>query len=86
MNRNRIFSSLLAALYILFGYKSGGAEAAFKTVIMAVLPLACIWFPDRLGGYIGPNWRGNITATSPAVIVCVLGWLMLLLPFIIWIV
>lgn len=85
MNWNRLVSSLLAVSYIIAGYVSKGAETAFEAGLLVILPLGCIWFGEAMGGYIGPNWRGNITAASPGLIVCVLGWLLLLLPLIVWI-
>lgn len=85
MNWNRILSSLVTVLYIIAGDESNGGETAFKAGTFVILPLACIWFADAMGGYVGPNWRGNITATSPSAIICILGWLILLLPFITWI-
>jgi hypothetical protein len=39
-----------------------------------------------MGGYTGPTWRGVITAATPAVFVCIAGWLLLLLPAIIGII
>jgi len=39
-----------------------------------------------MGGYVGPVWRGVITSPTPAVFVCIAGWLLLLLPLIIGVV
>jgi hypothetical protein len=85
MNWNRILSGLLSVVYIVTAFAEVGAEGACKTIICIILPLACIWFADVMGSYIGPNLGGNITAASPAVLVCILGWVLLLLPFVMWI-
>jgi hypothetical protein len=85
MSWNRILSALLALLYIIIAYQGGGGESAFKVGLCLVLPLACIWFGDAMGGYTGPVGLYGISATSPGVIVCILGWLLLLLPIICWI-
>jgi len=74
MSRNRILSGLLAATYVVVALCGGGAEAGFKAALFLVLPLACIWFSEAMGGYTGPTWRAAITAPTPAVFVCIAGW------------
>jgi len=83
MSRNRILSGLLAATYFVVALCGGGAEAGFKVALFLVLPLACIWFSEAMGGYTGPAWHATITAPTPAVFVCLGGWLLLLLPAIV---
>jgi hypothetical protein len=83
MNSNRIFSLLLVIFYMIFAYNRSGAERAFTIAIRVIFPLAAIWFGEALGGYIGPTGSGYITAPTPGIIVCILGWLLLLLPLII---
>ena len=86
MSWNRILSGLVAASYVVVALSGGGAEAGFKAALFLVLPLACIWFSEAMGGYTGPNWRAAITAPTPGVFVCIAGWLLLLLPAIVGIV
>lgn len=86
MSWNRILSGLLAATYIVVALCGGGAEVAFKAALFVILPLACIWFSEAMGGYTGPSWRAAITAPTPGVFVCIAGWLLLLLPAIVGIV
>jgi hypothetical protein len=43
-------------------------------------PLACIWFADEMGSYIGPTSSGAITSSAPGRLVCIAGWLLLLMP------
>src|SRR5438105_9381551 len=85
LGKNRVLSGLLAVSYIIVAVFFGGAEVAFKTGMFVTLPLACIWFSEAMGGFVGPNWRGAITSPTPAVFVCMGGWLLLLLPLVIWI-
>ena len=80
MNWNRILSGLVAVIYVVGATIGGGVEAAWKVGIFVILPLACIWFGDKMGGYIGPTSSGAITNTTPGVLVCIAGWLLLLMP------
>jgi hypothetical protein len=86
LNKNRILSASLAVIYIVGAFVTGGGEASFKVLLFVILPLACIWFSEAMGGYTGPTTSGAITSPSPGVIVCILGWLLLLLPIIMGIV
>ena len=83
MNRNRILSGLLAVAYVVAAYFASSAESAFKMALCTVLPLACIWFADAMGGFVGPTTMIAITGRSPGIVVCILGWVLLLLPLII---
>ena len=80
MNWNRTLSGLLAGIYVVAAYTGSGAETACQVGIFVILPLACIWFADAMGDYIGPTTRGAITSTTPGWLVCVGGWVLLLMP------
>ena len=80
MNPNRAASALVAIAYVVAGILHDGAELAFKMVLFTIFPLACIWFGEAMGGYVGPTMLIGITKRSPGQFVCVLGWLLLLLP------
>jgi hypothetical protein len=54
MNWNRLLSGLLAAGYIVAAFAWGGAKPGFIATLFVILPLACIWFSDAMGGYVGP--------------------------------
>ena len=49
-----------------------------------LLPLACIWFSDELGEYVGALPGPDITRKSPAWMVKIGGWVLLLLPVILF--
>ena len=83
MRWNRILSALLAAIYVVGGFSLGGSGTGMKAVAFVVLPLACIWFSEPMGGYTGPTFPGSITSPTPALIVCIGGWLLLLVPVIV---
>ena len=80
MNWNRILSVLLAVIYVIGAGMCVGGESAYKVGMFALFPLACIWFSDAMGGFVGQTGRGYITTTSPGLMVCIMGWILLLLP------
>jgi hypothetical protein len=80
LNKSRIFSSVLAGIYIVGGFATAGGEGGFKVLAMVILPLACIWFGDAMGGFTGPAGSIGITSPSPGLFVCIAGWILLLLP------
>ena len=82
LNWNRALSGWQAAFYVIGAFLDVGAEAGFKVIAVVTLPLACIWFSDAMGGYTGPTTGLWITAPSPGVFVCILGWMLLLLPLV----
>jgi len=51
-------------------------------LLFCLFPLACIWFGEAMGGYVGPAGMMGITEPTPGIIICILGWLLLLLPVI----
>ncbi len=82
MNWNRALSGIVFLAYYVLAYAKAGNEAALMVMIFCLLPLACIWFGEAMGGYTGPAGATGITAPSPGIMVCILGWLVLLLPVI----
>lgn len=78
---NRILSALVGAIYLIMVIR--GVEAAGIVALFLIMPLACIWFADAMGGYTGPTTSMAITEISPATIVRILGWLVLLLPVVV---
>lgn len=61
---------------------AAGWEGFVKVAIFLILPLACIWFSEAMGNYIGPTTSVAITERTPGCLVCFGGWLVLLLPVI----
>jgi hypothetical protein len=83
LNKNRIFSSLLALVYIVIGFLARGGEGGFIVFGFVILPLACIWFSDAMGGFTGIAGDIGITSSSAGLFVCIAGWILLLLPVLI---
>lgn len=82
--KSRLLSGIIALAYMIGAYFTADAETMWKLGLFLVLPLACIWFSDAMGGYTGVGMgRGAITSTTPGCFVAFGGWLLLLLPIII---
>jgi hypothetical protein len=77
---NRILSLIVAAFYIIIGFAKGGGGGAIVVMGFVILPLACIWFGNAMGGYTGQAGSIGITAPSPGIFVCIAGWILLLYP------
>jgi hypothetical protein len=82
MNWNRILSGVLAATYLVLAFLVAGGEGSLRIAMFLVLPLACVWFSDELGDYIGQTGSGYITERSPGILVRIMGWLLLFMPII----
>ena len=85
----RTLSLIIAAVYIVitavFAYSKGKLVADLLIVCGALLlPMACIWFGDELGEYIGALPGPGITRKSPGWMVKTGGWVLLLLPTIVF--
>jgi len=88
----RIASLLVAITYLLLAPVLYPADSwshlvvdFFMRTLACVFPLACIWFAEDLGEYFRDgNLFPEITTSSRAVFVRIGGWLLLLLPFLIY--
>jgi hypothetical protein len=83
-----IFSNAMALVvavtYLIVSYFGGGIADLISTGMFLLLPLGCIFHSEALGEYTGFLGRGNITKKSPGFIVRFMGWVMLLMPVIVW--
>jgi hypothetical protein len=92
MSISKILSLLVAGVYLLVpltAYLGGDQEALegfFKTVLFLLLPLACIWFGDEMGDWMGTIRLHAVTSLSPGSLVKFMGWVILFLPVIMLIV
>ena len=80
--RSKIFSSSVALFGILFVYFStGNPESIFNLLILLVLPLACIWYPDELGTVTGISLgigRPQVSEPTPGIAISIGGWILML--------
>jgi len=85
--KSRVISGVVAALYLLGAYLGGGGKSLLQMIGFLVLPMACIWYSDEMGGYTGNTGLlmggDEITSTSPGCLVALGGWLLLLVPVIV---
>jgi len=78
----RVLSLEIAIAQVVVAAYLDGTPAAIWTTGFFLIPLACIWFSREMGDYrgIGLCWHHPITQPTPASVVCVLGWVLLILP------
>jgi len=79
---------LAYAAFALFGGSHRSATAAVGAVLLTLvymlMPLACIWFGEEMGDYIGSLPGPAINRRTPGWMVKIGGWFLLLLPVIIF--
>ena len=83
MNWNRILSGVVAVTYLAGAYFGADSGTVFKLAAFLAMPLACIWYGDELGTYVGVIRGQAVTSETPGCLVRFGGWLLLLLPLII---
>jgi hypothetical protein len=83
--RSRIISGIIAAAYLVAAYLMANGDGAFTVAVFLILPLACIWFSDALGEFTGLGFP-SLTGTTPGWVVAFGGWLLLVLPVVIWLI
>ena len=86
--KSRILSGIVALLYLAGAIVVGDLEIIWKMAMFLILPLACIWLSDAMGGYSGLNFatRPAITRRTPGVFIAFGGWLVLLYPLVLGII
>jgi hypothetical protein len=79
---HRVLSAVVGCACVLLAYLSGGGLYPGRTFWVILVSLACIWFPDEIGS----NERLGFSAAgpTPAIVVRVVGWVLLLLMTLYW--
>ena len=80
---SRKLSGGVAILYLIGAALTGEPKLIYNIAMFLILPLACIWFSEAMGGFTGRimlSFRPAISQTSPALLVAAMGWLLLLSP------
>jgi len=84
LNWGKLNSIIFVIIHSVISCIVAGPPAAIAVILMAILPLACIWFPEELGEFTGFEMNGEtIDKTSPAGMVWFMGWILLVLPLIV---
>ena len=82
---NRALSLLVLSGYVVVASRAGAVAVMLKLALPLLLALACVWFPDAFADFLGVIHYHPITTPTHGVVVCVIGWLVLLgLPLIVW--
>ncbi|MCM8823284.1 MAG: hypothetical protein NC822_01260 [Candidatus Omnitrophica bacterium] len=84
-DRSRIISLIIACSYIILALLIDPSFYLLCVLGFVILSLACIWFSDELGGYTG-FVRFIPVRQTPGCFIRFLGWVLLLLPVIIFII
>jgi hypothetical protein len=78
LSAGRKISLIVSALYLAGALLARDVGVFAQTLAFLVLPMACIWYGDAVGSYVG----GRITHASPGIVVTIGGWFLLALPII----
>ena len=80
----RALSLVVAAGYLVLVYIGGGFSPALLMVLaFLTLPLACIWFGEEMGSFLGLVSLIQMTSQSPGCLVRFMGWILLFFPVIV---
>jgi hypothetical protein len=74
----RILSGLVAAGYIAMAMLAFGAKGIVLAAAFLVIPMACIWFSAEMGSFAGTMNLQYVNARSPARLIEVAGWVIIL--------
>lgn len=85
--RSRALASMVAITYLLVAWwAKGTVEPVLRLLAFLPIPLMCIWYPAAMGNLTGVALglgRPVITEKSPADVVAICGWLLLLCPLVV---
>lgn len=74
----KILSLAIALVYLVLSSVNLSAEAVSYCCVFLLIPLALIWFPDKLGRMTGYFLKGSyVTAESPPILLSIVGWFFL---------
>lgn len=81
---SRPLSAEIALFYMIIALISGDGETIFRLGAWLIFPLACIWFSDSIGSYVGflTPFRPPVTRRSPPELLAFVAWVLLLTPLV----
>jgi hypothetical protein len=71
---HRLASGFVAVACVVLAYGFFGTWSACQTGLKLLLPVACIWFADEMGGYTS---KYSFSGTVPGLLIRWCGWLLL---------
>jgi hypothetical protein len=74
-NYSRPLTLVLLGAYFVAGYELGGPKLGASAIILPLVGLPCIWWPDMMA-----EGRGRRSIELPPSMVWFLGWVVFLLP------
>lgn len=80
-------SLILAGIYLITAFIIGGLALFLMIMLLVIVALALIWFGQEIGDYTGGFHRIGrpyITKKSPGALVSLFGWLLLVMPMILF--
>jgi len=81
-NKGKFVALLIACFYLIMAILTCKEYTWLRLLAFLLLPLSCIFFSDAMGDYTG----FRITKSSPGCLIAIMGWILLLLPFIIFLI
>lgn len=79
----KLVSLSVVIVYLIITSIFGDGRTVFDVSMFGISSLACIWFGDEMGNFIGIVRMQGITKTTPGGFVRFMGWVLLLMP--IWV-
>jgi hypothetical protein len=80
----KVLSLAIAITYTIFAVMRLGV-AGLKWSAALLLPLSLIWFPEEIGDLTGSFPFGYINVRTPAIMVSIMGWVLLVgLPILLY--
>ena len=74
----RLLSLAIALVCVVLSLTEHSAGAALYASVVLMVPLALIWFPEKLGSMTGYFLKGSyVNAESPPTLLSIIGWLLL---------
>jgi len=75
---------LFCLAYLVGSLVWGGSHDWLLLLAYLIMPMACIWFSEELGGFTGIGPHGiYISSPTPGIFILIIGWVLLFMPIIV---
>jgi hypothetical protein len=79
---SRILSGIIAAIYLVIAYATGGPASVCECFMFLLGPIALIWYSEEMGDFTGMWGSSYVSESSPGWLIALFGWLILFFPVI----